>query len=315
MSPPLVSIVLPTYNRSCYLDQTVASCLEQTYPNWELVIVDDASTDDTPQKIAAYVARDARIRSLRHETNRKLPAALNTGFDAARGELFTWTSDDNLYRPSAIEETVQFLHTHCEVHCVCTDFTMIDHAGNPFQSCRAGEPEDLVHGNSLGPCAVFRRQVYFGLGGYDEGMFLAEDYDFYLRMAAKFRIGLLHRDLYQYRIHGGALTHLHGKKIDEQLSRALERSLWDLPWSGPGDRARALARAADFVALCGNSRLARRYLLQSFRASPAVAARHSRLPLLLRCVIGCSAAGYAKRFRDTLFGRRRLRGRSTRAIG
>ena len=104
----------------------IQSCLDQTYPNWELIIVDDASTDDTPVRIAQYVAGDSHLRSVRHETNRRLPAALNTGFSQAKGDYLTWTSDDNCYRPNALTEMVAFLESEPEVDIVYTDYTEID---------------------------------------------------------------------------------------------------------------------------------------------------------------------------------------------
>jgi cellulose synthase/poly-beta-1,6-N-acetylglucosamine synthase-like glycosyltransferase len=73
-----VSIVLPTYNGSRFLSAAIQSCLDQTFRNWELIVVDDASTDQSPEIIAAYRAKDSRIRSVRHETNKKLPAAQRT---------------------------------------------------------------------------------------------------------------------------------------------------------------------------------------------------------------------------------------------
>ena len=85
MTLPVVSIVLPTYNGSTYLGEAIESCLAQTYPAWELIIVDDCSTDATPALLAQYAARDQRIRVIRHEENRKVPGALNTGHAAARG--------------------------------------------------------------------------------------------------------------------------------------------------------------------------------------------------------------------------------------
>src|SRR6516162_6752271 len=103
-SLPLISIVLPTFNGARYLREAIESCLHQSYPNWELILVDDASTDETPSIIADYLARDRRVTSLRNPVNRKLPGSLNAGFAQARGELLTWTSDDNCYRPHALNE-------------------------------------------------------------------------------------------------------------------------------------------------------------------------------------------------------------------
>src|ERR1039457_1713066 len=100
----LVSVVLPTYNGSRYLDESIRSVVGQTYQNWELIIVDDASTDTTPQTIAEWIKSDSRIRSLRNDRNLKLSASLNKGFDISRGEFLTWTSDDNLYRATALQQ-------------------------------------------------------------------------------------------------------------------------------------------------------------------------------------------------------------------
>src|SRR5215468_4846876 len=99
---PLVSVVLPTYNGSRYLRGAVESVLAQTLADFELIVVDDCSTDATPALVAELAARDPRIIAVRHEANRKLPGALNTGFARARGRYFTWTSDDNLYAPAAL---------------------------------------------------------------------------------------------------------------------------------------------------------------------------------------------------------------------
>ncbi len=79
-SSPLISIVLPVHNGSQYLAESIQSCLDQTMADWELVVVDDASTDLTPDIVAKFAAADARIRCVRHQINRRLPAALNTGF-------------------------------------------------------------------------------------------------------------------------------------------------------------------------------------------------------------------------------------------
>ena len=95
ISDPLISIVLPSYNGARYVCESIDSCLRQSYHNWELIIVDDASTDDTPSIIAEYVARDHRIRSIRNAVNRRLPGSLNIGFADASVQFLTWTSDDN----------------------------------------------------------------------------------------------------------------------------------------------------------------------------------------------------------------------------
>ena len=109
MSGPRVSIVLPSRNGSRYLAAAIGSVAAQTFGDWELILVDDASTDDTGAVMRAFGDRDPRIRVVRLPVNRGLPGALNEGFRHARGALFGWTSDDNLLLPGAIERMATFM--------------------------------------------------------------------------------------------------------------------------------------------------------------------------------------------------------------
>ena len=90
------------------------SCLQQTYRNIELIVVDDGSEDNSIDIVKSY--DDDRIKLVRHQTNRKLPAALNTGFKHTSGFYLTWTSHDNYYPPTAIAEMVNFLEENPHIH-------------------------------------------------------------------------------------------------------------------------------------------------------------------------------------------------------
>jgi glycosyltransferase involved in cell wall biosynthesis len=236
---PLISIVLPTYNGSRYLREAIESCLAQTYQNWELILVDDCSTDATPDIIAEYTSRDRRIHSIRHEVNKKLPEALNTGHAAARGEYLTWTSDDNRLLPSAIEEMTRFLEEHPGVGVVYADCVLIDEAGRYMQDFPALPASRLAYMDALGACFLYRRAVYETLGGYDAELFLAEDYDFWLRAYRQFELAPLHKILYEYRWHNLSLTKSANRRaIRTSAERALRRHLPHLRHSLPQDRAR-----------------------------------------------------------------------------
>lgn len=236
---PLISIVLPTYNGSRYLREAIDSCLAQTYQNWELIVVDDCSTDVTPDIVAEYVKRDPRITSIRHETNKKLPQALNTGHEAARGEYLTWTSDDNRFLPPAIEEMVRFLQEHPAVGIVYTDCVLIDDTGRYINDFPALPPSRLAYMDALGACFLYRRQVYETLGGYDTDLFLAEDYEYWLRAYRQFELAPLHKILYEYRWHNESLTKSANRlAIRTGAERALRRHLPHLGHSLPEDRAR-----------------------------------------------------------------------------
>lgn len=261
---PLVSIVLPTHNGGHYLDQAVQSCLDQTYTNWELVIVDDASTDDTPKRIARWLEADARIRSARHYRNRRLPAALNTGFARTSGELLTWTSDDNLYRRHALAEMVMFLETHDEVDVVYADYSEIDQAGQVLRHCRVSPMEELAVQNCVGPCFLYRRRVQERLESYAEDLFLAEDYDFWLRASEHFSLERLPVDCYLYRVHAGSLTARRAREIETARAQAQFRNLSRLRWMGTATKAHAYLTLGLRLCRTDQSYLGRFYLRRAF---------------------------------------------------
>jgi len=198
---PLVSIVLPTHKRARVLPHAIRSVLAQTYTHWELIVVDDHSPDDTPQVVAGF--SDPRIRYVRNDPNLKLPRALNRGFAMARGELLTWTSDDNLYAPGAVEAMVARLRQgDCDL--VYADhwlYSRDDADGRPLdaQHDRLPDRVQLERGNHMGACFLYTRRLYEAVGDYDPELFLVEDYDFFIRAAQRFRFAHIAEPLYYFR--------------------------------------------------------------------------------------------------------------------
>lgn len=221
MIAPAISIILPTFNGSKYLEVAVSSCIRQTFSDWELIIVDDASTDASPKIISRLMQEDRRIRTIRHDSNRKLPAALNTGFANARGRYLTWTSDDNCYRPQALAEMVACLDGNADVGLVFSGYSVIDEKGNEIDRISPGDPDNLHLLNCIGPSFLYRREVGEQVGSYSESLFLVEDYDYWLRTASCFTLRPLHEDLYLFRQHSGSLTQQRRKQISQALERLL----------------------------------------------------------------------------------------------
>ena len=128
----LISIVLPVYNGAEFLKESIDSVLAQTYQNWELLILDDCSTDETPNIALEYEAKDQRIHYYRNEKNLKLPGNLNKGFGLAKGEYLTWSSDDNRYRPEALETMLRTLKEK-QVGLVFAYYQVIDEHDQEIQ--------------------------------------------------------------------------------------------------------------------------------------------------------------------------------------
>ncbi len=198
-----VSIILPTYNGAKYIRQAIDSCLEQTYKNIEVIIVDDCSSDETPDIIKSY--NDARIRYLRHERNKRLPCALNTGFAEAGGNYLTWTSDDNQYLPEAIEKMVGHLDKNEGVDLVYADCWAYYQETGEKKLREWPEKLDFKEANQVGPCFLYTRRAYKSIGNYNLGYELVEDYDYWIRICKKFTSRHYPHPLYIYTEHSESL--------------------------------------------------------------------------------------------------------------
>jgi glycosyltransferase involved in cell wall biosynthesis len=146
---PLVSIILPVYNGAKYLEFAIRGVLQQTYQNFELIIVNDCSTDTTLSIAESFQKQDPRIRIVNNKINLKLPSSLNAGFDSAKGDLFTWTSDDNIHHPNFLEELLNQLKNH-NADLVYSDVNIINQDGELKFHNKMGSPEELVYHNSIG---------------------------------------------------------------------------------------------------------------------------------------------------------------------
>lgn len=219
-----VSIVLPVYNGESNVANAIESVLRQTYRNFELIIVNDCSTDGTAAVLDRYASLDERIRIINNPVNLKLPRTLNAGFSHATGQYYTWTSDDNLYRKNAIERMVETLESNVDIDMVYADYTHIDEAGNPLKAMIAGQPETLLTTNPIGACFLYTSEIAQKAGEYDCNLFLAEDYDYWIRIWRAGKLYHLDEDLYEYRVHEGSLTATRRESVGIQTYKTLEKN-------------------------------------------------------------------------------------------
>ncbi len=205
-SNPYVSIVLPTYNQGDYLPTALESIFNQTWQDFELIVVNDGSTDHTAKVLADYQQRhDFQVI---HKTNGKLPRALNTGFEQVRGKYLTWTSSDNIMLPTMLETLVRALDNHPEVGFVYADWEVIDEVDQLVGTVHTLEhdPYLLMRLNYINACFLYRHDCQEKIGLYNPEYILAEDWEYWWRISRTFKLMRVPQVLYQYRVHNGSLT-------------------------------------------------------------------------------------------------------------
>ncbi len=187
---PLVSVIIPTYNRGWIIGEAVDSVLAQEYPNTELIVVDDGSTDATDAVLAAY---GDRIRLLRQK-NRGVSAARNAGIRAAAGELIAFLDSDDLWLPAKLGRQVAFFRQHPDAVACQTEETWIRNGVRVNPGKRHRKPSGMIFIHSLELCLVspsavmIRRKLFDQVGLFDEDLPACEDYDMWLRISCRYPI-------------------------------------------------------------------------------------------------------------------------------
>ncbi|MCS7062099.1 MAG: glycosyltransferase [Anaerolineae bacterium] len=277
---PTVSVVIPAYNQASFLGAAVHSVLAQTFPDYEAIIVDDGSTDNTPQVAAEFT--DPRVRYLRQH-NCGLSAARNTGIRNAVGELISFLDSDDLFFPDKLAVLVDALRARSDWGMVAGQSILIDEHGQSLgRSFATPLPEQgaqLLLWNPLHVGSVLLRRGWLDrVGVFDETLRSYEDWDMWLRLArAGCRFGWVDRPVSLYRIHRAQMTR-KGDQMTRATFAVLDKVFADpdLPadWAALRDQAYAhayLRAAAHAYQTCSFER-ACAALEEAIRLDPQLAA-------------------------------------------
>jgi len=263
VTPPTVSVIIPCYGQAGYLGEAVASVVAQTFTDWEIVVVDDGSPDDTAEKAQRLVAAhpDRRIRLLR-QVNQGLPSARNNGIAASTGRYILPLDADNLLMPEMLEKTVALLEAEPSVAIAYTDY---ERFGKESRRNDTGvwNIDALAFSNQLEACSLFRREVWGAVGGYNPNMRWGyEDWDFWIGAAERGFVGRrIAEPLWRYR-----------KRTDSRNVEAIRRE---------GELLSQIAR--NHPALFTPGRRVRHFVRRAWAARPRL---KSRIRSLYRRVIG-----------------------------
>lgn len=206
-----VSVVIPTYNQGRYICETIDSVLGQTFQDFEVIVVDDGSTDDTRQKIERYLPRISYI----YQENAGCGAARNTSILASKGEYVAFLDSDDLWLPDKLRLQVEFMDSNPQFGMVFSDFCMFREdqitVCSFFQEKKFVDSGDIF-GNLIRECFIrpstilVRREVFQKVGLHDTSLLVSADYDLWLRIAKRYPIAAMSMCLVKYRVHDANLS-------------------------------------------------------------------------------------------------------------
>jgi glycosyltransferase involved in cell wall biosynthesis len=250
--PPAVSVVVGVYNRPDLVGAAIGSVLSQTRRDFELVVYDDGSTDDTAAAAERAAGGDPRVRVVRGE-HRGFTAAVNRAAALCTGRYLGWVDSDDALAPTALEETAAVLEAEPDVGMVYTDYLTMNPAGQvvgPGSRTKIPYSRDrLLIDFMTFHFRLMRRRLFDAVGGVDETLDYAQDYDLCLKLSEVTEIRHLARPLYFYRVHRASMSLGNRLKQIEASGEAIRRAL----------KRRGLDRQYELdVELVGRFRLNRR---------------------------------------------------------
>ncbi len=215
----LVSVIMPAYNSAAFLPQAVASVLEQNYDRIELIIIDDASTDNTSLVLEGF-AQNSKIIILRSDQCSGPAAARNYGLSKASGDLIAFLDADDIWMPEKLSRQVRELEENPGLGWNYCDGLVVDTGLNPMYliSDRNNLPEGMIyeelmlrHPLIIPSGVLIRKEVFDHSGAFDPAIHGVEDWDLFLRIARSYKCSCLRQPLFQYRIHGANISRRAGK--------------------------------------------------------------------------------------------------------
>ncbi len=286
LSGELVSIIIPAYNQAQYLGEAIQSCLNQTYPNIEIIIVDDGSTDNTRE--VALALKDARIKYL-HKSNGGLSSARNAGIRAASGEYLSFLDSDDMFLPEKIRLLMGKIKTEPHLGFVAGHALLIDQQGKiipkKFETFLPSPIQNLILGNPFHVGSVIvKKEWQEKIGYFDENLRSYEDWDFWLRLAiAGCHMEVVPVAVSLYRFHTGQMTR-NGEQMTKANLAVLEKTYANphlsQEWQEmkPKAYAHAHLRAAAHGYLSSDFRFAQHHLRTALKLDPTLSEnRYSKL--------------------------------------
>lgn len=272
---PTVSIIIPTYNRGDLVGRSVQSVLEQTFQDFEIIIVDDGSDDNTTKVIHEFQEQDNRIKYIRHDENRGGAAARNTGIKAAKGKYIAFQDSDDTWEPEKLEQQLEvFEHASAEVGVVYTDMWRRYEGKRKYIPSPEISPEEgiiykqalsRVMGIGIGT-AMIKRECFNSAGLFDENLRRFIDLELFIRLSKYFLFYHIKKPLINYYDSGVRISR-NDKALIEANEMILKKYALDI---AKNKKSLAVFQYRMGGILCQSDKANpwRDYLLKSLKADP-----------------------------------------------
>lgn len=224
---PKVSVVIPAYNAMTYLPNTLHSVLQQTFSDFEVLIIDDGSTDHIQAWVAQNIT-DPRVRLIA-QANQGLSAARNTGIANAQGEYVAFLDADDLWKPTKLEVQVHYLDNNSAVGLVYNWIAVIDAQGKPTGKVWRGDIEgdvleEVLQRNIIDcPSVLVRRKCFEEVGVFDRTLRSVEDWDMWIRIATRYHFSVTREALVYYRQHTSNMSK-NWRVMEQAFHQVIEKS-------------------------------------------------------------------------------------------
>ncbi len=227
---PLVSVIIPTHNRATIVPQAINSVLQQSFTDYELIVVDDASTDDTADRLQAGYGE--KIKYIKKLSNAGPSAARNTGIQVARGIYIAFLDDDDEWLPEKLQLQLPIMKQNPDVGVVYCGCFLVDEggaiAGQIKPEKRGYIFNDLLHKNYLiTSAALIRKEILEKVGGFDESLAACEDWDLWIRISQQCLIEYVDELLLRYKVHKQNIHH-DMQKMEKNTFMVLDKRLSDI---------------------------------------------------------------------------------------
>lgn len=217
---PTISVVMPAYNAEKYIARAIESILSQTYKNFELIIVNDASKDKTLSIIKKYAKKDSRIRYVTNSKNKLIAYSLNRGIALAKGSIIARMDGDDVSTPERLKKQYAVLRAYPKVAIVGADLDVVSKKGKIISQRKYPTASSALkklmfrYSPFSHPVVMFRKAVFNEFGGYREDIFPSEDIDLWFKIGSKYEFASIDKPLLKYTLIQNSSSHRKLRQLE-----------------------------------------------------------------------------------------------------